>query len=177
MSRFTLSALMLALLWAQAPTYAADGYAIELGNGDDKTSLARIHAQWKWDKKWFAEGDWYLTGYWEATLGRWHSQDPGGKSLWDIGLSPVFRMKQHHQEAGLYFEGAIGGHLLSETRMNNRRIFGSSYNFGDHIGFGYTFGDKGRYDLGYRLQHLSNANIKAPNDGINFHEIRFGYTY
>ena len=47
----------------------------------------------------------------------------------------------------------------------------------DHIGFGWTFGDKNRYEIGYRLQHLSNAGLSDPNDGINFHQIRFGYNY
>jgi hypothetical protein len=31
---------------------------------------------------------------------------------------------------------AIGAHFLSETRINNRRDFGGSFNFADHIGFG-----------------------------------------
>ena len=34
-----------------------------------------------------------------------------------------------------------------------------------------------KYDLGYRFQHLSNADIKKPNDGINFNQIRFSYHF
>lgn len=154
-----------------------DGFGLELGHGDDSTEETRVHAKWNWDKKWFTDGAWYLTGYWEASLGRWQGSGDGARDLWDIGITPVFRMQRHGSRSGLYLEGAIGAHLLSATRINDHRIFGSSFNFGDHVGFGATFGEKGRYDLGYRLQHLSNADIKKPNDGINFHQLRFTYNY
>jgi hypothetical protein len=31
--------------------------------------------------------------------------------------------------------------------------------------------------LSYRYQHLSNAGIKQPNQGINFHLLRFQYHF
>jgi len=54
-------------------------------------------------------------------------------------------------------------------------LVGSAFQFGEHLGFGYRFGVTGAYDLGYRFQHISNGNIKDPNDGINFHQIRLQY--
>ena len=39
------------------------------------------------------------------------------------------------------------------------------------------FGDKQQYDLGVRLQHLSNGGIENPNPGINFLILRFAYRY
>ena len=56
-------------------------------------------------------------------------------------------------------------------------IFGSSFQFGDHIGGGIRFGDKGQYDVGYKYQHLSNAGIKQPNQGINYHILRLQYRF
>ena len=177
MIRSTLLALPVALLFATAPASAADGYTIEWGHGDDSTELVRLHAKWNWGKKWFEAGNWHLGGYWEASLGHWSGDGAGAKDLWDIGLTPVFRLQPNGSKTGMYLEGGIGAHLLSATRINNRRVFGSSFNFGDHIGVGATFGDRGQYDLGYRLQHLSNGGIKDPNDGINFHQVRFTYNY
>jgi hypothetical protein len=29
----------------------------------------------------------------------------------------------------------------------------------------------------YRYQHLSNANLKSPNQAINFHLVSFGYAF
>jgi hypothetical protein len=176
MTKGTLSVLLLGLgLAAGQPARAVNGTGIELGAGDDSTSLARVTLRWNWDKRWSLGQSWNITGFWEAGLGYWDGDGAGARSLWDLGITPVFRFSPN--SSNFYLEAAVGAHLLSETRINNRRIFGSSFNFGDHIGFGWSFGEKNRYELGYRLQHLSNAGISDPNDGINFHQIRFGYNY
>jgi len=177
MTKTALLALPAALILYVSSAYAADGYTIELGRGSDSTELVRLHAKWNWNRKWFEAGDWHLTGYWEASLGHWSGDGAGAETLWDVGITPVFRLQPNSGKTGLYLEGAVGAHLLSENRINNSRAFGSSFNFGSHIGFGATFGDRGQYDLGYRLQHLSNAGLKDPNDGINFHQARFTYNY
>jgi len=39
------------------------------------------------------------------------------------------------------------------------------------------FGRHGQYELGYRYQHISNAGIKRPNDGLNLHMLRLGYSF
>ena len=54
---------------------------------------------------------------------------------------------------------------------------GGKFRFGDLIGFGGLLGAKDRFEVGYGFQHLSNAGISDPNDGINFHQIRLGYNY
>ena len=177
MNRLALLALPVALVFAAGPARAVDAYTIELGQGDNTTDLARLHAKWNWEKRWFEHESWHLGGYWEATLGYWRGSGAGARNLWDVGITPVFRLQPNDPRGGLYVEGAIGAHLLSATRINDHRVFGSSFNFGDHVGFGYTFGTRGQYDLGYRFQHLSNGGIKSPNDGINFHEVRLSYTY
>lgn len=176
MTQRSLSVLLLALGFAWGiPAYAVNGSSIEVGSGDDSTKQVRVGLRWNWDKRWSIGQSWNATGFWEANLGYWDGDGAGAKSLWDIGITPVFRLSPNG--SNFFLEGAIGAHFLSETRINNRRIFGSSFNFGDHIGFGWTFGEKNRYEIGYRLQHLSNAGLSDPNDGINFHQIRFGYNY
>ncbi len=157
------------------PAGAVSGSSIELGSGDDSTRMARVALRWNWDKQWKISQNWNATGFWEAGLGHWKGDEAGARNLWDIGFTPVFRLSRN---GGTFFlEGAIGGHLLSKTRINNRRGFGASFNFGDYLGFGRMLGDKNRYELGYRFQHISNADIAQPNDGINFHQIRFGFNY
>jgi hypothetical protein len=174
MTRLTLLALLFA---AQAAT-AADGYTLVLGHDpDDDTDMAALQAKWNWDRKWFEAGDWHVAGYWEATLGHWRGDGAGARNLWDVGLTPVFRLQPNGGKTGLYLEAGIGAHVLSATRINNNRRFGGSLSFGEHIGFGATFGERGQYDLGYRFQHLSNADLADPNDGINFHQVRFTYNY
>ncbi len=176
MTKRVLSVLFLGfgLATGQA-AHAVDGSSIELGSGDDSTQMVRVTTRWNWDKQWRIGQNWNATGFWEASLGYWDGDGAGAKSLWDIGFTPVFRLSPNG--SNFFLEGAIGAHLLSETRINNGRVFGGSFNFGDHIGFGWAFGDKKRYELGYRFQHLSNAGLADPNDGINFHQVRFGFNY
>jgi lipid A 3-O-deacylase len=175
MSRHVLCVLLLGLGLAMGqPALALDGSAIELGGGEG-TAMARVNARWNWDQLWDVNRDWIATAFWESGVGYWHGGRSGGKNLWEIGLTPVFRLNSTH--SNFFWEGAIGVHLLSQDRIDDHRVFGSRFSFGDMVGFGWRLGDQGRYELGYRFQHLSNADTAMPNDGMNFHQIRFGINY
>jgi lipid A 3-O-deacylase len=169
--------LLVAGLGLTSSSWADNGIAVEVGHGN-ATDMGQISLIRQWDRKWFTDGDWYLTGYWEASVGRWDSSSAGGNAIWDIGLTPVFRL-QSKASSGFrpYAEAAIGAHFISHTHVNARRDMGSAFQFGDHLGVGLVFGDKGQLDLGYRFQHLSNADLKSPNDGIDFQQVRFAYLF
>jgi lipid A 3-O-deacylase len=162
---------------------AVDSMSFEYGDSDSTNAdvkLYRIGAQWDWKKRWFDTGNWHLGGYWDLSLGYWDNDSVAKthSSITEIGLTPVFRF-QSNNTSGVspYLEAAIGFHFLSATSVSPERNFGSSFQFGDHLGAGLRFGDKGRYDVSYRYQHLSNAGIKDPNQGINFHQLRLQYHF
>jgi lipid A 3-O-deacylase len=162
-----------AVLWlglAGAPAQAVDGVSIEAGR--DGADMARVGVQWGWKSRWFQGGSWHVGGYWDLALGQWrHKFLPGSnEDITEIGLTPVFRLQQNNLK-GPYLEAGIGVHLLSRTSLANKR-FSTRYQFGEHIGVGFRFGARSAFDLGYRFQHLSNADIKRPNDGISFHQLR-----
>jgi lipid A 3-O-deacylase len=168
---------------ASLNAFAVDGMSLEYGKSDSTNAdvrLYRVGLQWDWNKKWFDTGSWHLGGYWDASLGYWDNDSPGktNSSLADIGFTPVFRF-QSNNRTGLspYVEAAVGIHFLSKTSVSTQRSFGSSFQFGDHLGLGLRFGDKGQYDVGYRYQHLSNAGLKDPNQGINYNQVRFQYYF
>ena len=140
--------------------------------------MGRVAVQWDWQSRWLQMSDWHVSGYWDLGLGQWHRSDapPGtNKDITEIGLTPVFRI-QPNGLAGPYAEAAIGFHLLSKTKIGDKNM-STNFQFGDHVGVGYRFGAKQSLDLGYRFQHLSNAGIKRPNPGINFHQIRLQYHF
>ena len=107
---------------------------------------------------------WRLAGYWELSGALWDNPD---ESTADIGLTPVFRFER----AWVYVEAAIGAHLV-QTRISAHRTFSTALQFGDHVGAGIH---SGRYDLGLRIQHLSNGGVSSPNPGINFVLVRLQY--
>ena len=161
---------------ASAPAAAVDGIAVEYGQGDG-ADMGRIGVQWDWNKRWFEGKSWHVGGYWDLALGYWTRDAGPGQNdeLADLGLTPVFRL-QGNDLKGPYAELGIGFHLLSKTSLGDKR-FSTKFQFGDHLGIGYRFGAKGAFDVGYRYQHLSNASIKRPNNGINFHQVRVQYHF
>jgi hypothetical protein len=142
--------------------------------------MGRVGVQWDWNKKLVEAGNWHLGGYWESDFGYWANNSPAKthSTILDIGFTPVFRVQQTTlSTVSPYVELGVGFHFLSATSLSPQRQFGTSFQFGDHVGGGLRFGDKGRYDIGYRYQHMSNAGIKGPNQGINFHELRLQYHF
>ena len=171
--------LLISSLLLSANVFAVDGVSIEYGNGDS-TDMARVGAIWDWNKQWFTEGNWLVTGFWNVSLGSWHGHSAAGnnQTVADIGITPVFRFQQKNPSGfAPYAEAAIGLHLITPTYINADRKFGSAFQFGDHIGLGVRFGERQQFDLGYRFQHLSNGGIKKPNQGINFNQIHFDYRF
>ena len=170
--------LLLALL-CPAPSFAVDSVSVEAGNGMG-TDMMRAGVQWDWKKRWFDSGGWHLGGYWDASIGEWrgHAQIGDNQKITDLGLTPVFRYERSRiWGISPYVEGAVGFHLISRTYINADRKFSTAYQFGDHVGAGFRFGQRLQYDLTYRYQHLSNGSIKEPNQGINFNQIRFAYHF
>ena len=173
-----LGGFLCALLFS-GHVWAVDGVSIELGNGDH-ADVSRAGAIWNWDKQWLADGDWLVTGFWEVTVGTLKGRSAIGnnQTVTDLAVTPVFRLQQKNPSTiAPYLEGAIGFHLISPTYIYTNRHFGSAFQFGDHIGFGVRFGDHQQFDLGYRFQHISNADIKQPNQGINLSVLRFIYHF
>ncbi|HZW24160.1 MAG TPA: acyloxyacyl hydrolase [Gallionella sp.] len=171
-------ALLLGVLFS-CNLYAVDSVFVEYGNGDS-ADMARIGAGWDWDKQWFTDGDWLVTGSWEAAVGTWRGNSVAGnnQTITDIGITPVFRLQQKSMSGfAPYAEAAIGFHMITPTFIYANRRFGSAFQFGDHLGVGARFGAHQEFDLAYRYQHLSNGGIKQPNQGINFNQVRFAYHF
>lgn len=168
--------LLLACLVPAGAVWAVDGASFELGRGDS-ADMGRVGLQWKWNKQWLKGRQWHVSGYWDVVAGRWQRDVVSGhnSSITEVGLTPTFRLQQNDGK-GLYAEAAVGFHLLSDTSLGPRR-FSTAFQFGEHLGVGYQFGATGALDLGLRVQHLSNASIKQPNNGINFTQVRAQYWF
>lgn len=164
-------------LLVSMPCGAVDSMAVE-GGGGDGADMARVAVQWNWNKRWLQGSDWHVGGYWDLGLGYWWWRDGAlgeNEGIAEIGFTPVFRVQQNNLR-GFFGEAAIGVHFLSENTLGDKR-FGTGFQFGDHLGIGYRFGDRGRYELSLRFQHLSNGRIEKTNDGINFGQARFRYHF
>lgn len=168
MSSHTLRALALCATLAAAAPVTAQTVSLTVGAGDEDTTLYRLGYGQDY-AHWATDGAWQWTGAWLAELGYWESDDPGNKSLWEAALTPVFRLEATQPgDVSPYLELGLGGHVLSDTRIGDRRL-ATAWQFGSHLGLGLALGRSAR--VAYRFQHLSNASIKQPNAGINFHQL------
>lgn len=140
--------------------------------------MAAIGLIWKWDRQWFTDHAWFLSGYWEADLSYWRGDEPGPEDIYGIGVTPVLRLEPSAAR-GLapYLEAGIGAHLFSQSRVNAEQRLGTAFEFGSLGGVGIRFGPDLRYELGYRYVHISNADISEDNEGVNFHQLRFQMSF
>jgi len=177
------------LLIAQALSPAAgasgwvDSFSFTFGQDDSSndTDIYRLGLQNRWERTWFKGGAWYLGGYWDAELAYMDSGLTNSKNneLMDLSLTPVLR---YQRDANLsrgvtpYAEAGVGPHLLSRTQLGYQE-YSTAFQFGSLLGVGLGFGGNGQYEIAYRFQHISNAGIKRPNDGMNLHLFRLGYAF
>ena len=101
----------------------------------------------------------------------------GSRNLAVVGLTPVARIEWPQEMPPVFIELGIGVHLLSHTTLKNDRQFGSAFQFGELLGAGFRFGPGNAYEIGLRLEHLSNGGINAHNAGITFGVVRAAYNF
>ena len=155
-----------AVFLAPVAAHAIDGISLDLGKGDRHTSLARVAVHWNYELVQFAPH--HVHPYIEVSVAHWHTEQSG---IYDTAITPVFRYARSPRD-GLYAEGAVGLHIVSGTHLQDNVSLSTRFQFGDHIGVGVR---RGHYDLGLRLQHLSNAGLRNPNPGVNFVQLRVAY--
>jgi len=169
---------------ALSPAFASDNlvdgvYAEYSGGAKVKMGHIGVTKDWPSNWSWFESNGRHLTGYWDASLGYWEGSQyndiPGAKQrIADIGFTPVLRY-QSIDKTGFFAEIGIGAHLLSKTYNNDGDRLSTAFEFGDHLGVGYTF-DK-NWEVGAKYQHYSNGGIKEPNSGVNVVSVRVAYKF
>lgn len=180
--RVTLCSCLLGLALQPAQTLAADSVMLETGRSftrDHSIEITRLGFTWDWRRQWSLTERWTVGGYWETSVGHWRG---GGRlaphETWDFAAGPVLRLSGVGGSGWLpYAEAGLGLHWLSNRRFSDSMRSGTQYQFGLTLGAGVRFGKEGRYDLGWRVRHLSNAGIRMPNYGVNFSEVRLQIAY
>ena len=151
---------------------------LQVGTTGD-THSRTVGLIWDWDAKW-AIGAGELTGYFEGSLSDWSyaGKDQGrNATLAQFGLIPVFRYRPGQGKSAWFVEGGVGATATTRIYETQRKRFSTSFNFGDHVGLGFDFGNERQHELVLRFEHFSNGRIKQPNPGENFTEVRYVYRF
>lgn len=117
------------MLVGAASSHAADSVSLAYATGNS-TRMARIGAQWKWDKQWRVSDGVHVGGYWDLTLAQWrgtrYRSTDRTQNITDIGFTPVFRI-QKDSRAGWYGEGALAPicfrNCTTTVAASYRRLF------------------------------------------------------
>lgn len=160
-------AVLGALLLAEA--HAGDLGILRGKDGDYRNMMLAYDSGTFWRRD-FSAGT--LDVRLEASLGRVAA--PGGTSpdaLWHAGLAPVARY-WFTPNTGL--EYGLGARLFSGTRLGDKTI-STAFQFENSLGVFHRFGGT-PWTLGLRFSHYSNADIKRPNPGQDYWQLRLGYT-
>lgn len=141
----------------------------------ERTSQVSAGVIWDWERRWrFAGGE--VTGYWDLSASGWSYATPDGRKhawLGQVGAVPTFRYSPGSGHSPWFGEIGIGFSFMTTLYETEQKRFSTSFNFADHLAFGFRFGQAQRQELAFRLRHFSNAGIKQPNPGENFLEVRY----
>ncbi len=176
-----LGTVVLAAIAALAPRAAGAnelgspyGVFVEGGKADDGYSVVVGAAvTWLAPSRWGAGN---ASGYLEFSGGEWNCRKLASDGIrscsTQVGITPVLRYAPSWV-AHWYGEIGIGADAIFPRYGSDKRIFGSEYNFGDHLGIGRRFGDDGADEIELRAEHYSNGGYKHPNPGENWVQIRY----
>ena len=133
--------------------------------------------QWDWKKQWLELGNWHFGGY--LGVGPWATgttaaparRTPGSSTSASRRCCAFSRRRRarfrHLSEAG------VGVHTCLKLRSATDRRFGCNFSSSAITSASAALRSAKRPSSScYRYQHLSNAGISSPNQGINFNEVR-----
>ena len=138
--------------------------------GSDK-SFDRTRMLWLWniDEPIAEFGPLTLAGHYEFAFGQ---VAPSPKNV-QLGITPVLEWQLNGLPGSPMIETGLSGNWLSRTEHTERQI-STHFQFGEVLGVAVKIAD---WQIGARYQHLSNGDIKQPNNGYNFFNVVVKYWY
>ncbi|MDN7537978.1 acyloxyacyl hydrolase, partial [Burkholderia cenocepacia] len=94
-----------------------------------------------------------------------------------FGVTPMFRFIKSSGQIRPFIEAGGGVRLLTHPTISDNFSLSTAFQFAPTGGVGVQFGQRQQYQVGYRFEHVSNAGIKEPNPGINFHQFYLQYNF
>jgi lipid A 3-O-deacylase len=149
--------------------WAPDGVFAEAGFAPSHSRSVTAGALWQWERQW-RFGNAQVTGATEAFLSRWRARDDTATQL---AVVPLLRLRLDHGRSPWFMEGGVGVSLMDDLYRNHGKHFSTRFNFVDVFAVGRSLGADRRHEVSLRLAHISNADLKKPNPGEDFLQLRY----
>jgi len=101
-----------------------------------------------------------FVSYWNTNSGSY------GTSLYEIGFMPIGQFSKPVGPVYLDASFGLGPDLISRSKIGDQKK-STLFQFSDEMGVGIS-DSKRRIRLSYSYRHISNIDIKLPNNGTNF---------
>ena len=164
--------LALPCAWATAQP----GLALTVGSGSDADTYGVSLTTNRGFYKTELGNKWLVYAHIETGVSNVDGKKSGAnKGVVIAGVTPVVRIVPKGSPG--YLEAGIGLNYFSEKTINAEKYVGTHFEFGDFIGFGFSFGERQQAEIGYRFLHYSNAGISKHNPGLDFHQVRLSYSF
>ena len=160
-------------LGAHAIEQLPRGVFVEGGIADHASCSATVGLVWPWSWRHEALGG-ELTAMTEAYVSHWSGRGVRQRdSFTQLGLVPLLRYRFGQGQSDWFIDAGIGISVMDAMYRTSDKQFSTRFNFVDVAGVGRSFGPQRRQELSLRVAHISNANIKKPNPGENFLQLRY----
>jgi len=136
---------------------------------DLRFTQAEVFADWDLPWSWAPGANWSLRSQWGLSAG-WLSKRGEESFVGTVG--PALALSRN--ELPLELVGGVSPTLLQRSGLGGKD-FGTFFQFTSHIGVRWAIGP--HWDLGYRIQHMSNAGIGRHNPGLNLNMFSAGYRF
>ena len=149
-----------------------DGVGFDRGiDNDFSETFKRTRMLWLWKMEEPIDrfGPFTLKGHYELALGQ---IVPSPQNV-NVGFTPVLEWQLEDVPGSPMIETGLGINWLSATQHKQRDL-GTHFQFGELLGLAFKLG---HWQLGVRYQHISNFDIKEPNNGYNFFNLAVKYWY
>lgn len=161
------------LVPASAQHLRPAGYFVQGGLAEGRVWSATAGLTWPWAWKTRVLGS-ELGGLTEAFVSHWDAPSSSDRrGFTQVGVLPLLRLRLDQGRSPWFAEAGIGLSVMDQHFVTPAKQLSTSFNFVDVVGIGRSFGTAGERELGLRLQHVSNAGIRAPNPGQDFVLLRY----
>ena len=109
--------------------------------------------------------------YHETSLNYWRHDESQHDEAKGVAWSPVYL---YPLSDSVFFEFGIGVSYFSASKIDGRDL-GTHFLFEDRAGLRWQISPQ--HSLTLRYFHYSNADIKKPNDGIDFMNLSYGMAF
>ena len=173
-SRMIATAVLLLVAGAAPAQFAERQLGLRLGDSTGMHAWPQQHrmidlfgrARLPW--AWGDQDGWRLDTFATASIGMIEAENDDRATLGNLGVALL--LTRGGWPLALELGTAPG--FISDTRVGER-TFGGHFQFTSHLGLRLAPG--GRWELGLRLQHASNADLYDDNEGQDFLALELGY--